>query len=251
MTNTIEATSGETETMSQTRAWLRVTRVASLVVLAWSVVLQVLAGQLIPPVAVIGVVFGGLAIFLVGGERRRLGLTAAVLALLSLVGNLPMTIDELSHPTTAPAFLLTLVVTTSAVVLMVAGVAAFRGGSTEPIRALYYGWGGVAAVGVVVALSAASGVASAQPAADDVQVAARGVEFDTSEIVVPAGEVGFWLDNQDGIRHTFTIEELGYEIDAPGTSAQRAVFDLEPGQYEVICAVPGHENMTIDLVVEG
>lgn len=250
MTDTVEETKTETETTSPTRAWLRVTRVAALVVFAWSIVLQAIAGQLIPPVAIIGVVFGGLAIFLVG-ERPRLGLTAAVLALLALVGNLPMTIDELSHPSSAPAFLLTLVVTTAAVVLMTAGLAAFRGWSTDSVRALYYGWGGVAAVGVVVALSAASGVASAQPAADDVQVVARGVEFNTDEIVVEAGETGFWLDNQDSIRHTFTIEELGYEIDAPSTSAQRAVFDLEPGQYQVICAVPGHENMTIDLVVEG
>ncbi len=250
MTDTIETTRENVETTSQTRTWLRVTRVAALVVFAWSIVLQVLAGQMIPPVAVIGVVFGGLAIFLVG-ERPRLGLTAVVLALLSLAGNLPMTIDELSHPSSAPAFLLTMVVTTAAVVLMLAGFAAFRGWSTDPVRALYYGWGGVATVGVIVALSAASGVASAQPAADDVQVTARGVEFDTSEIVVPAGETGFWLDNQDSIRHTFTIEELGYEIDAPSTSAQRADFDLEPGRYQVICAVPGHENMAIDLIVEG
>ena len=250
MTDTIEAPTGEMEMTSPTRSWIRVTRVAASVVLAWSIVLQILAGQLIPPVAIIGVVFGVLAIFL-GGERRRLGLTAAALALLALVGNLPRTIDELSHPSSAPAFLLTLVVTTAAIVVMVAGLAAFRSWSTDPVRAVYYGWGGVAAVGVVVAVSAASGVASAQPATDDVQVIARGVEFETSEIVVPAGETGFWLDNQDSIRHTFTIEELGYEFDAPSTSAQRAVFDLEPGQYQVICAVPGHENMTIDLIVEG
>lgn len=250
MTDTVEVATREAETTSPTRVWLRVTRVAALVVFAWSLVLQVLAGQLIPPVAIIGVVFGGLAIFLVG-ERPRLGLTAAVLALLSLVGNLPMTIDELSHPSSAPAFLLTLVVTTAAVVLMLAGLAAFRGSSTDSVRALYYGWGGVAVVGVVVALSAASGVASAQPAPDDVQVVARGVEFNADEIVVEAGETGFWLDNQDSIRHTFTIEELGYEIDAPSMSAQRADFNLEPGQYQVICAVPGHENMAIDLVVEG
>lgn len=250
MTDTIEATTGEGEKMSPTRLWLRLARVAGLVILAWSIVLQVIAGELIPPVALIGVVFGVLAIFLVG-ERRWMGLTAAVLALLALVGNLPMTIDELSHPSSAAAFLLTLVVTTAAIVLIVAGLAAFRGWSTEPVRAVYYGWAGVAAVGVVVALSAASGVASAQPAADDVQVVAQGVEFGTDEITVPAGETGFWLDNQDVLRHTFTIEELGYEIDAPSMSAQRAVFDLEPGDYQVICAVPGHENMTIDLVVEG
>ena len=42
-----------------------------------------------------------------------------------------------------------------------------------------------------------------------------------------------------------------YEIDVPGLSSQGAEFDLAPGEYEVFCAVPGHEKMQIDLVVEG
>lgn len=250
MTETIAPPQTGTFIQSTTGAWLRVTRWAALVITAWSVTLQLLAGQVIPPVAVIGAVFAVLAMFL-QGERRRLGLVAAGLAALAVGGNLPGIIDDLANPSTAPAFLLTLVAVSSVVVVIVSGVSAFRGGSTDPAKALYYGWAGVVAVGVVVAMSAASGVESASPLAGDVEVVARAVEFDTDRIVVPAGESGFWLDNQDGVRHTFTIEGTGYEIDAPGLSSQRAEFDLAPGRYEVICAVPGHENMRIDLVVEG
>ena len=99
--------------------------------------------------------------------------------------------------------------------------------------------------------AAASTVESATPFPSDIQVIASGVEFDLTEIVVVPGSNGFWVDNQDGIRHTFTIEGTDMEIDVPGLSAQRANFELAPGAYTVFCAVPGHENMKISLKVEG
>ena len=87
--------------------------------------------------------------------------------------------------------------------------------------------------------------------AGDVEVVAVSVEFEPTQLSVAAGETGFWVDNRDGIRHTFTIEGTGMEIDVPAFSAQRAVFDLDPGSYVVFCDVPGHENMRIDLTVGG
>jgi plastocyanin len=104
---------------------------------------------------------------------------------------------------------------------------------------------------VLVALNAAASVQSVEPKPTDVQVVAEGVTFDRSEIVVEVGESGFWLDNRDGIRHTLTVTGTDNQIDAPGLSAQRADFELAPGVYEIFCAVPGHENMKIDLIVEG
>ena len=249
MTDTIEIEERESSPPASTTArWLRVARAGALTIVVWSLALQLLA-EFIPPVTLIGVVFLVLALFL-KGERRRLGLVAAVLAFLAVAGNLPMTLDELSHPSSPVAFLLTLLATSAAAVVVVAGMAAFFGWSADSNRAVYYSWGGVLALGVVVSLAAASGVDSVGPQPGDVEVVASGVEFDQDRIVVPAGESGFWLDNRDGIRHTFTIEGLGLEIDAPGMSSQRADFDLAAGEYTVICAVPGHENMIIDLVVE-
>jgi hypothetical protein len=232
-----------------TSGWLKVARVGSLTIGVWSLALQMVAGELIPPVALIGIVFVVLAVFL-KGERRRLALVGSLLGVLTVGGNLPMTIDELSHPSSPIVFLLTLLAVSAAGVVVVAGLAAFFGWSLDTRRVVYYSWGGVLALGVVVSLAAASGVESVGPQPGDVEVVASGVEFDQDRIVVPGGETGFWLDNRDVIRHTFTIEELGLEIDAPGLSSQRADFDLAAGGYTVICSVPGHENMAIELVVE-
>lgn len=249
MTQTLESGDMSQPVKSNTTRWLRMSRIASVLILAWSVALNLIAGELIPEVLAIGLIFGTLAIFL-QGERRKLGLITAVLGVVALGGNLPGTIDELSHPSSAPAFILTLLVVVAVVGVIVAGTAGFFRLSPNPIRALSYSGAGVFLVGVLVALNAAAAVDSAEPAPTDVQVVAEGVTFDQSKIVIGAGESGFWLDNRDGIRHTFTIAGTDYEIDVPGMSAQRADFDLAPGTYEVFCAVPGHENMKIDLIVE-
>lgn len=249
MTKTVEIEERVAPAPSSVSGWVKVARVGSLTIGVWSLALQTLAGAFIPPVTLIGVVFVVLAVFL-NGERRRLALVAALLAVLTVGGNLPMTIDELSHPTSPIAFLLTLLATSAAAVVAVAGLAALFGLSLDSRRAVYYSWGGVFALGSVVSMAAVSGVESVASQPGDVEVVASDVEFDRERIVVPAGETGFWLDNRDGIRHTFTIEEMGLEIDTPGLSAARADFDLAAGEYTVICVVPGHEDMVIDLVVE-
>lgn len=248
MTKAIELTEEEVKAPGFS-GWVRLSRYAALTVFVWSVVLQLLAGELIPEVAGIGIVFVAFVPFL-RGERRRLAGVVGGLAVVALLGNLPGTIDELTHPESAPAFILTLLVSIAAVTAIVSGVAALRRSSGEALRGTVITMTGLFAAGVIVAFVAAAGVDSALPADSDVEVVARGVEFDETELVVSAGATGFWVDNQDGIRHTFTIEGTDLEIDVPALSAQRAEFDLDAGRYTVICAVPGHENMKIDLTVE-
>lgn len=249
MTKAIERTEGG-PTVRSSSGWVKLSRYAALAVFVWSIVLQLLAGELIPEVAGIGLVFAAFVPFL-RGERRKLAAVVGGLALVALLGNLPATIDELTHPESAPAFILTLLVCLAAVTAIVSGVAALRRSGEEAIRGIVISMSGLFLAGVLVAFVAAAGVDAATPVEGDVQVVARGVEFNETELVVPAGETGFWVDNQDGIRHTFTIDGSELEIDVPALSAQRAEFDLEAGRYTVICAVPGHENMTIDLTVEG
>lgn len=249
MTKTTVARTAREPVRPDSARWLGVTRIACLLILLWAAALNLIAGELIPEVLGIGVVFGTLGIFL-KGNRRRLGLAMAILGVVALTGNLPGTIDELSHPSSAPAFILTLLVVVAAAGVIVSGTAAFFRLSAKPIRALSYSGGAIFLVGVLVALNAAAAVDSVEPGPADVEVVAKGVAFDQSEIVVEAGNSGFWLDNRDGIRHTFTISGTDYEIDAPGLSAQRAEFDLAPGRYDVFCSVPGHESMKINLIVE-
>ena len=69
--------------------------------------------------------------------------------------------------------------------------------------------------------------------------------------VLPSRPAGVWIDNKDGIRHTFTIEELDVDLEIPALKAKRVEFDAVAGTYTYICTVPGHENMTGTLVVEG
>lgn len=249
MTKAIEVAEGEGTDARGLSGWVRVSRYAALTVVVWSIVLQLLAGELIPAVAAIGIVFAAFVPFL-KGERRKLAAAVGGLASIALLGNLPGTIDELAHPDSAPAFILTLLVSLAAVTAIVSGVAALRHSSEEAIRGTVITMSGLFAAGVIVAFVAAAGVDSALPIDGDVEVVASGVEFDESELVVSAGATGFWVDNRDGIRHTFTIDGTDLEIDVPALSAQRAEFDLESGRYTVICAVPGHENMKIDLTVE-
>lgn len=228
--------------------WVRVCRLGAIVALVWSIALQVIIGALVPPIAIPGVIFGLLAFFLTG-TRRMLALSAGVLALLAIVGNLPGTIDELSHPSSGVAFSMTLLITLAALVAFVAGLAAIRPWDAGAARPLLMSAGAILAGGVVLAGIASSSVSSADRLAGDVTVVAERNEFEPEEIVVSAGQIGFWLDNRDGIRHTLSLEGSDVEIDAPGYSSQRAAFDLEPGEYTFFCTVPGHENMRIDLTV--
>ena len=54
-----------------------------------------------------------------------------------------------------------------------------------------------------------------------------------------------------GIRHTFTIEELGVDLEVPAHKAGRIDIDAAPGIYQFVCSVPGHEAMTGTLIIEG
>ena len=66
-----------------------------------------------------------------------------------------------------------------------------------------------------------------------------------------AGTVGVWVDNRDGIHHTFTIEGLDVDLEIPALKAKRVDFEAPAGTYDVICTVPGHESMTATLSVGG
>ena len=104
-------------TVTGIEAWLRIARVAAIVVVVWATVLQVTVGVLIPPVLAVGVVFGALVPFL-GRERRLAGLVAAFLGVAAVGGNVPSLLEELSHPSSAQAFIFTLVAASASVVLI-------------------------------------------------------------------------------------------------------------------------------------
>lgn len=249
MTDTIAAP--DSTTAGRTSSWMRLARMSAIAVAVWAVVLQVTAATFIPPVTAVGLVFLGFAPFL-SGERRRLGLVYAVVAVVAVAGNLPTIAAELARPESAPGFILTLFSMVAAGVALVAGLAAFFRRPVPAIRRVAYGAVGVLVIGTIASLVVASGVESQGALESDVTVTARGVLFEPEQIVLGSGSTGVWVDNRDGVHHTFTIPGLGVDLQIPALKAQRVdIQGAIPGEYQVICTVPGHENMTATLTVTG
>ena len=105
-----------------TRVWLGIVRVAAVVLVVWSAVLQFTVGTVIPPVLAVGVVFA--ALNHLAGDRSTLGRLGSDTLPAAVGGNVPSMVEELTHPSSALAFILTLIATTAGVVLMVSGLAA-------------------------------------------------------------------------------------------------------------------------------
>ena len=100
-------------------------------------------------------------------------------------------------------------------------------------------------------LPIASGVESDGAGSDDVTVVAEKLAFAPMDLAMDVADSGVWVDNRDGIRHTFTIPELGVDLEIPALKAKRVDIDATPGTYQIICTVPGHETMTGTLTVTG
>lgn len=108
---------------------------------------------------------------------------------------------------------------------------------------------GVAAVGV----AAVGGLLGATdgPEAGDVVVVAHDAAFEPDQLEVEAGPTTFFVSNEDLFWHTFSIRGADVDVRLATRGHQRASADLEPGTYEFVCRVPGHESlgMTGTLVV--
>lgn len=247
MTKTIEK---PTTNPTATTTWMKLARAASLTMVTWAIVLHLTARTFIPPVFVIGLVFLAFSPFL-RGERKRLGLALAIVTVVALTGNLAGIADELTNPNSAPAFILTLLSTVAAMTAITAGLGALFKWSAAPIRAIAITGIVSFGVGAVASIVIAANTDSAAALGSDVRVTAEKVEFAPGEIVMDGGQSGIWVENNDGIRHTFTIDELGVNLEVPALKAGRIDIDAAPGTYEFICTVPGHEAMTGTLVVEG
>lgn len=159
-------------------------------------------------------------------------------------------VEELSHLSSALAFILTLIATTAGVVVMIAGLGAFF---RWPPRPGVLMWSGVAVVlvGSALALFAASRVESLPMVEGDIVVVAKANEFSPDRLTATRGRVSVWVDNRDGARHTFTSPALGVDVDVVGLKSQRVEFEATAGEYVIFCAVVGHEQMTTTLVVAG
>lgn len=206
-------------------------------------VIMAVAGVLIPPLLVFGVLFLVLAAALQRwGSSRWLLLLAAVLSVLVIAGNLPAIISDVAHPETFSTFAPTFIATVAAIVALKAGVAAAF--NIMPSAARLVGVGAavlvaVALVGSVAATAAAGDVARVE---GDIDVVAEHVEY-PERLEAKAGKVTFFIDNRDRFRHTFVIVEPHTSQELPAARTRRLETTLQPGTYRYICDVLGHEQM--------
>jgi len=233
-----------------TTAWMELARASAIAMVVWAILLHLMAQTVIPPVIVVGLVFLGFAPAL-SGERRRVGLAYAIVAMVALVGNAPVILDELIHIDSAPSFVLTLLSVVGAFVAIVAGLGVFLQWPTATIRPIAAGAVVVFGIGALASVVTFTMTDSAVAAGGDVKVVAEKIAYTPGDITLESDEDGIWIENKDGIHHTFTVKDLGVDLEIPALRAARVDIDAPPGVYSYICTVPGHENMTGTLTING
>ena len=118
-------------------------------------------------------------------------------------------------------------------------------------------------VGLLLAASVAAGCSSSSatpdtvPAGTNLEVrAVSGLRFDKTAYEVAAGESLVAYVNDDTIRHTLvavkdgtTVSGFELQVNNKGDIDSGSVT-LDPGTYELICTVPGHQSMKAELTVK-
>jgi plastocyanin len=83
-------------------------------------------------------------------------------------------------------------------------------------------------------------------------VAKDTLSFDKGDYAAKAGEVAITYEDGGSLTHTLLIEgndDFKLEVSGSGDTDTGTV-DLDPGEYELYCDVPGHESMRATLTVE-
>jgi plastocyanin len=238
--------------------WHRVLTGALVALSLAFVVIMGVAGVIIPPLVVFAVVFAFLAAAIQRWSTNRwLLLLTALLSVFVIAGNLPAIITDIAHPETFSTFAPTFVALVAAIVALKAGIAGAFGIMPWVTRlvgmdsARLVGVGAIVLVAVgllgsMVATAMAGDVARVE---GDVTVVAENVEY-PERLEAKAGNVGFFIDNRDGFRHTFVIVEPHRSQELPGSRTRRLEVTLPAGSYKYICDVLGHEQMEGILEVQ-
>lgn len=209
---------------------------------------MLLAIELIPPLVIFGTLFVAMAARMwVMATNRWVSIVTAVIAMLALIGNAPILMEDISHPETWAGFIPGAISILGGLSAVAACAMSFRATSatTRNYAASTAGLGvSLAVISLVIAFAAESEMAEA----GDIAVIAEDVYFPAT-LEAPAGRVAFFLENRDVFRHTFVIEGHEVKAEMPGSKDRRVEVDLAAGEYRYICDVPGHERMEGTLTV--
>lgn len=81
------------------------------------------------------------------------------------------------------------------------------------------------------------------------------IRWDAADYTATAGDVVIGLVNEDSVRHTLIIAKDGTKIpDFKLVAGKKGAVDsgsitLDAGTYQLLCDVPGHQNMKATLTV--
>ena|SRR5918999_2288524 len=214
--------------------------------------LMFLLGGVIPPLIVFAALFA-LGAWLFRRKERAGSIVLAVLFVILLLTNLPFIVPSLAVPASTADFLPTVVVTLIAIVGAVSAIAVIRRrGEATDGGARMVALGAVTLLVVATAVTVIAKIAYPNVTArsGDITIAAEDFEFSEQNITASEGRVAVFVENKDTTLHTFTIEELGVDLDIPAGEPARIAFDAQPGTYEFICR-PHAPSMSGTLEVSG
>lgn len=208
------------------------------------VTIQLLAREVIPPLAVSALIYAALGAVVLRRRSRWLLIGVTALLVVHLVTSIPFFTAALAHPETPANFLPDTFIGIVALATIAGAIAGLRGASNRrPITIIASAFA-VLAVGVVVAVG---GAESSPRQPGDVAVEAFRAQF-PAQLEVPSGGAVLWVDNQDALRHTLVIEGTDVHVELPGSTAVRVETDLVQGTYRYFCDVPGHDAMQGEIV---
>lgn len=231
--------------------WRLVAKISAFTWIAWAIVLTIAIGALEPFI----LIFAGIPIaawaFTLWRPGRVTYTIFGVLGVLSILLNLPFILEDLAHPESAFGFNTTLAPLLASLLMVGVGVAVWRPLSDRSASRVWMAASAVFVIGLVVSIGFALGLEDDVAVAGDVRLVAEKAEWDPVSVEAAAGTVGFHIENKDPIRHTFTIEALDIDLELPASTDRRIEFVAPAGSYDFICSVPGHENMTGTIVIDG
>jgi hypothetical protein len=197
----------------------------------------------------------GLATFLPSAPRRRwLWLGFLVPPILFLLLNAPFIPFALSHPTdTAFTAIMPLVV--GSVVLLWAGITAFREAGPDPQSRTgrRAPWAVALVAGATIGAFLTSYVAAAGggggaaiaaiPTTTAIQVA-EGTKYLTTSYEMTSSDVlGLFVVNKDSFAHSFDIDSLNVHVQVPANATVAvAIKPTGAGTLEFYCSIPGHKE---------
>lgn len=227
--------------------WDRLLMVSAAVVAVVDLVYMVLVAEIIPPMA-IGVVLTVVGIALMRVRRKAGIVVLASTAVVLLIGSVPFVVDHIGHPESGVDWMHIVIGAFGRLFVLGVVMKAWRSGSDAAARMT-----GVVALGVLGALASVALVTTAATSGDERRDGDITVSIDSTafpeQIVAGSGDVLF-IDNSHIFRHSFTVEGTDIDVELPALQAVRVPVDLAAGTYEVICNVPGHEEMTSVLILE-